>query len=184
MCITSCKQQSATHKRRMVNLWPNLTAYQSVSFFFLSPFARRFTFPFATFRCGPIKKKLLWQHVNLFVLWRMEEADFVSLQCILCVNYANVHGLPCCLRKFSAFWFLEILRKHSKYFGVKFDNRKKSYHFREPRQSFKVFEMLWVIFLAVTITSRELMVRTQYDLEFSVLLWSICKRPILFYYHF
>lgn len=32
ICITSCKQQSAPHKRRMVNLWPNLTAFQYVSF--------------------------------------------------------------------------------------------------------------------------------------------------------
>ena len=89
----------------------------------------------------------------------MEEADFLCLRSILCVHHANVRGLPCCLRKFSAFLFLEILRKRSKYFGVKFDNRKKSDHIREPRQSFKVFEMLWVTFLAVTITSRELMVR-------------------------
>lgn len=163
LCLLSlleklCEQQSATHKRRMVNLWPNLTAYQPVSFFFFS-ICTPFYFSICQFQVWANKKKLLWQHVNLFVLSRMEEADFLSLQSILCVNYANVRGLPCCLRNFSAFWFLEIVRKHSKYFGVKFDNRKKSYHFREPRQSFKVFEMLWVTFLAVTITSRELMVR-------------------------
>lgn len=158
MCITSCKQRSATHKLRMVNLWPNLTAYQSVSFFFLSPFARLFIFPFATFRCGPIKKIALTARKSL-CSFANGRSGFLCLQSILCVNYANVRGLPCCLRKFSAFWFLEIVRKHSKCVGVKFDNRKKSYHFREPRQSFKVFEMLWVTFLAVTITSRELMVR-------------------------
>ena len=64
MCITSCKQRSATHKLTMVNLWPNLTAYQSVSFF-LSPFARLFIFPFATFRCGPIKKIALTARKSL-----------------------------------------------------------------------------------------------------------------------
>lgn len=69
LCLLSlleklCEQQSATHKRRMVNLWPNLTAYQPVSFFF-SPFARLFIFPFASFRCGPIKKIALTARKSL-----------------------------------------------------------------------------------------------------------------------
>jgi len=84
----------------MVNLWPNLTAYQSVSFL-LSPFVRLFILPSATFRCD--KKKLPEEHVNLSVLSRMEEADFLWLQSILCDNYANVRGLPCCLGNFRHF---------------------------------------------------------------------------------
>ena len=157
MCITSCKQRSATHKLRMVNLWPNLTAYQSVSFF-LSPFARLFIFPFATFRCGPIKKIALTARKSL-CSFANGRSGFPLV---------TVHPL-CQLRKCSRTSLLpaEIfgilisrnLRKRSKCVWVKFDNRKKSYHFREPHQSFKVFEMLWVTFLAVTITSRELMVR-------------------------
>lgn len=157
MCITSCKQRSATHKLRMVNLWPNLTAYQSVSFYFVSICAP-FYFSICHFQ--------VWANKKIALTARKSLCSFANGRS----GFPQVAVHPLCqLRKCSRTSLLpaEIfgilisrnLRKHSKCVWVKFDNRKKSYHFREPHQSFKVFEMLWVTFLAVTITSRELMVR-------------------------